>query len=106
MGNDHFIVGVLLDENTRISIKEVCTQYHISSDLLSEMMEYGLFSASNNDLAHSSFSQSDLRRLQSAFRLHKDLGINLSGVALALDLLDKIELLEKELDILRKHSQL
>ncbi|WBV66483.1 hypothetical protein PGH44_03130 [Legionella pneumophila] len=44
-----------------------------------------------------------MRRLESAFRLHRDLGINLPGVALALDLLEKIDQMHHELEILRKH---
>ncbi|KTC88599.1 chaperone modulator CbpM [Fluoribacter dumoffii] len=103
MKQDNTIIGVLIEETTSISFKEVCQKYHIPKELLIEMVEYGLFSTSTTKTEQLKLTQKDLRKIESAFRLHRDLGINLPGVALALDLLEKIDQLNDELNILRKH---
>ncbi len=100
MNKEQIVVGVLIEET--ISFKEVCHKYNIPKELLIEMLEYGIFS-STTDLEHVHLNSSDLRRMESAFRLHRDLQINLPGVALALDLLDEIADLRKELEIVHKH---
>ncbi|CEG58467.1 chaperone modulator CbpM [Legionella fallonii] len=103
MNKDNFLVGVLIEETTTISFHEVCHKYHIPEELLSEMVEQGLFPNQPSNKEQIALDQKALRRLEAAFRLHKDLGINLPGVALALDLLEEIEKMRKELEILRKH---
>lgn len=46
-----------------------------------------------------------LRRLQKAIRLNAALGVNLSGAAIILDLLDKLEKLQTENALLRRRGE-
>jgi chaperone modulatory protein CbpM len=103
MKNEDIVVGVLIEETTSISFNEVCVKYKIPQALLTEMIEHGIFAHQTANAEHTQLNPNDLRRMESAFRLHTDLGVNLPGVALALDLLDELEAIRKELDILRKH---
>jgi chaperone modulatory protein CbpM len=103
MSKDNFFIGLLIEETTTISFHEVCQKYSIPEELLSEMIEQGLFADQCADKEQIALDQKALRRLEAAFRLHKDLGINLPGVALALDLLEEIEKMRQELEILHKH---
>ncbi|WP_454784134.1 chaperone modulator CbpM [Legionella sp. WA2024007413] len=103
MKQDNTIIGVLIEETMTISFDEVCQKYQIPEELLHEMVEYGLFSTETTKTEHLELNPNDLRKIESAFRLHQDLGINLPGVALALDLIEKIDQLNEELNILRKH---
>ncbi|BCA94517.1 molecular chaperone [Legionella antarctica] len=103
MSKDTFLVGVLIEETTTISFNEVCRKYNIPKELLIEMIEQGLFNNQATQIEQVALDQKALRRLESAFRLHRDLGINLPGVALALELLEEMEEMRNELDILRKH---
>lgn len=103
MSKDKFFIGMLIDETTTYSFVEVCHRYSIPEKLLMEMVEQGLFPNQPTDPKKIEIDQKALRRIESAFRLHRDLGINLPGVALALELLEKIEKMQSELDILRKH---
>jgi len=48
--------------------------------------------------SHWCFNGISIRRVQTAKRLQHDLGINLAGVALAIELLDEIESLRTRLD--------
>lgn len=103
MSNDNLLVGVLIEETTTVTFVEVCQKYHIPEELLIEMVEQGFFPNQPSNPDQISLNQKDLRRIESAFRLNRDLGINLPGVTLALELLEEIEKMRDELDILRKH---
>ncbi len=47
------------------------------------------------------YSEYDIERLQQIQRLTRDLGVNLAGVEVILDLLDRVERLQTEVDALR-----
>jgi len=92
------IAGVLMDENTTISFVEICQKCNISEEMLQDMMEHGLFPS------HSmSVDQRTFVRIQSACRLQQDLGINLPGVVLVMELLEELEHARDELKILQHH---
>jgi chaperone modulatory protein CbpM len=103
MSKDNILIGVLIEETTTYSFREVCHKYQIPKELLIEMIEQGLFPNQPTEPEQIALDQKALHRIESAFRLHKDLGINLPGVALALELLEEIEKMRNELEILRKH---
>lgn len=103
MNKDDLVIGVLIEESTTISFIEVCQKYAIPEELLIEMIEEGLFPDHPADPKKITLNQKALQRIESAFRLHRDLGINLPGVALALELVDEMVSLRQELEILRKH---
>lgn len=97
------VTGILMDDNTTVSLVEVSELCGISKDLLHEMIEHGLLDneASNSKMTH--INQRTLSRIQSAQRLQDDLDINLPGVVLVLELLDALEHARDELMILRHH---
>lgn len=103
MSTETLLIGVVIEEEISNSMTQVCAQYRIPEQLLLEMIEQGLFE--NHKISAESFTMTpqDKRRMESAFRLHRDLGINLAGVALALDLLEELEEVRQELAILKKH---
>lgn len=96
------ITAIVMEETASYSLIEVCDKYHIPKELLLEMIEEGLFSHKPSDIQHLTLVQRDLQRIESALRLHRDLGVNLAGVALALDLLDELDKLRRELGVLRR----
>jgi chaperone modulatory protein CbpM len=103
MNKEKPIVGVVIEETTTYTFVEICQKYQIPKELLIEMIEQGLFPDQSTNPNELHVNQKSIQRIESAFRLHRDLGINLPGVALALDLLDELEKIRRELDILRKH---
>jgi chaperone modulatory protein CbpM len=103
MNKQQTVLSILLEDTTPISFTQVCHKYHISHELLIEMLEHGLFTPQQTPLNANQLKPRDIQRMESAFRLHRDLGINLPGVAVALELLDQMDDLRQELDILRKH---
>lgn len=103
MADQTIIAGVLMDENTTISFVEVCQKCNISEEMLLDMIEHGLFSSSLARNKISDVDQSTFIRIQSACRLQQDLGINIPGVVLVLELLEELEQARDELKILQHH---
>lgn len=96
--NDNHITGILIDEDTTFSLEDVCSHYNISETLLHEMQEHGLL-----QLTHATLDSKTFYRIQTASRLHEDLGVNLPGIMLVLDLLDDLEHTRNELMMLQRH---
>ncbi len=66
-------------------------------DLLAAYQELGIVELENNQI-----DLENLRRLKKVVRLKRNLGVNTIGATIIVDLLDKIELLQDELDSLRR----
>lgn len=103
MDRNTVITGELLDENTTISFLQVCHMYHISEDVLIELLEHGLIKEITRPVQQVNFNRYMLNRVLSARRLQQDLEVNLQGVILALELHDELDRVRRELDILRRH---
>ncbi len=103
MNSESLLIGVVIEENMSLSVTQVCAQYQITEALLLEMIEHGLFKNPAINTQSFQMTPQDKRRMESAFRLNKDLGVNLPGVALALDLLEQLEEVRQELAILKRH---
>ena len=95
--------ATIVDDSTTFTISEICSRCNVSHDLLVQMMEHGLFEF-NNPL-HDDFKidLKTLQRIESAFHLHRDLEINMPGIALVLELRDELETLRNELNVLYGH---
>lgn len=103
MSQRDLIVELLIEDPQTINYNDICARYNISKELLLEMMEHGLFSNQSMQIEQLHLSSDELAKIETAFRLRHHLGVNLPGIVLALELLDKIEHLDGELSILRKH---
>ena len=94
--------GVLLDEETELSLNEICNACSSSAEWIIELVEEGALEPVESNMHRLQqtqwrFSVDSLQRAHTAIRLQRDLGINTAGIALALDLLDEIEKLESRL---------
>ncbi len=92
------INATLIEETTLLTRVEVSEKLRIPEQLLEEMQAEGLFTSTQDGILPQDFI-----KIAKACRLHQDLGVNLAGAALALELLEQIEQLEQELGILRRH---
>src|SRR4051794_37871631 len=97
------LAGIIVDETTVYSIQEVSYSCGVSIDVIEEMIEHGLVDIKKT--AHEKqFEPHAVRRVKIALRLQKDLGINLPGAALALDLLNELQELRRKIQLLEKQS--
>jgi len=82
--------AVVWDESRTLSLKEVCLRCGVEQQLVEEMVAYGIIEPQAEAGSQWQFSGGCLRRVTTVVRLQQDLGVNLPGAALALDLMDQL----------------
>ena len=87
------LMGQLLDDSLELELEELCRMCHASEEFVLALVAEGVIEPHGRarERAHWRFTGRHVRRTQVALRLHRDLDINLPGVALALDLLEEIQ---------------
>jgi chaperone modulatory protein CbpM len=92
--------GTILDEQGVLTLTELSHACSVQTGYIIELVDEGLLTpdllAEENEPQHWRFSGAQMRRARTAMRLQSDLGINLAGAALVLQLLDEIEHLRAE----------
>lgn len=91
------ISGTLLDETMRFTLVELCQYAKATPELVIEMVDEGVLEPQGASVHTWIFDTRALKRLQIAIRLEHDLGVNPSGSALILDLLEEMEMLRQQL---------
>ena len=71
-----------------VTLGEACQLCHIEIDFVHALIEEGALDLAGGD--DPVLDRGQLARLRKAVRLHKDLGVNPPGVALALELMDQL----------------
>jgi len=89
--------GHIVDETTEITIVELCEVCSIELSLVDELIDEGVLEPTGGVRETRRFPYSSVRRTQTVVNLRRDLGLNLAGAALALELLDRIENLRAQL---------
>ncbi len=97
-----FVEVELLDAHGRYTLRELCEHCSVNADTVMTFVEFGIVSPQTDDEKHWLFSAQALSRMNRALRLQRDLEVNLPGLALALDLLDRIDELEQAMDIAKR----
>jgi len=95
--NQQILNGILIDEQTELSLNDLCKACSSSAEWIIELVEEGVLEPIDHIQTQWRFSGNSLQRARTALRLQRDLDINLAGVALALDLLGEIKILESRL---------
>jgi chaperone modulatory protein CbpM len=88
------VKGVILNEETTLTLEEVCEVCGVKESLVIEMVQEGIVEPRDIASSRLEFSGIAVTRLLTAYRLQRDLHVNLPGAALALDLLDEISALK------------
>lgn len=90
------IEGIII-ESSPLTLEELSQAVSVEHDFVIEMVEYHLIEPVAGDSPESwEFDDVCLKRAKTAVSFYHDLEINMPGIALALDLLDKIEQLKNE----------
>lgn len=91
------ISGVLLDEEALLSLADMARACAVHAEYIIRLVEEGVIEGQGGEPLEWRFSAVCLRKARKAVRLQSDLGVNMSGVALALQLLDELEALQDQL---------
>ena len=89
--------GLLLDGEAAYRLKEFSDFCGVSMALLTDMVHEGVLLPRGAAPEEWLFCGADVKRVQIALRLERDLGVNLPGAALALELLAELAELRQRL---------
>ena len=89
--------GILLDEQTVLSLSDLCRACSSSAEWIIELVDEGVLEPIVYQQTQWRFTGLCLYKARTAKRLQHDLGLNLAGIALVLDLLDEIDRLKVRL---------
>ena len=90
--------GNIIENETRLTLRQLCDSCAVRAEYIIELVDEGFIEPSGVEKSHWCFSGVSIKRVQKAKRLQRDLGINLAGVALVIDLIDEIEHLRARLE--------
>ena len=85
------ITGQLLEEDSALTLSELCRASGCPAEEVRRLVDEGVIETRGEEPLRWRFQAIAIRRVQSAQRLRRDLGVNLAGAALALDLLDELD---------------
>ena len=95
--DDPALPGTIFDESAILSIKDLSRMCAVDERHIVEFVEEGVLSVVNVS-SEWRFTGDALRRARLAVRLERDLELNLAGVALAIELLEELAQLRRELE--------
>jgi chaperone modulatory protein CbpM len=88
--------GTVIEEDS-LTLGQLCRACDVHADWIINLVEESIIEPQGEDMRLWRFSGASLVRARSALRLQRDLGVNLAGIALALDLMDELERLRAQM---------
>jgi chaperone modulatory protein CbpM len=90
------LTGEVFDESTEITLSQLCEVCSVEHTLIEQLVEEGMLDPVGRPSGEPRFRYTSVRITRTAMRLQDDLGVNLAGAALALELLERIEVLQRQ----------
>jgi chaperone modulatory protein CbpM len=88
------------DDSSEISLEELATACEIHPDVVLRYVEVGLLEPKQSP-GGTAFTYGAMLRVRTILRLRRELGVNLNGAAVILDLTERVRRLQREIDDLR-----
>lgn len=80
-----------------LSLEELACAANIHPQIVRHFLEYGLIEPTEQVGTHLLFDGNLIPRLRTIQRLRMDMGVNFAGIAVILDLMEKVQQLQHEL---------
>ena len=84
------VTGVVIDDDQVLTLAQLCRYCGVHAELIIEMVDEGVVQPEGGHPREWRFPGGTVVRIQRAVRLTRDLGVNLPGAALALELMDEL----------------
>ena len=94
---DQALPGAIFEESAVLTVKDLSRMCAVDERHIVEFVEEGVLNVVEINTTEWHFTGTSLRRARLALRLERDLELNLAGVALALELMEELERLRREL---------
>jgi chaperone modulatory protein CbpM len=95
------LTGEIFEDYAVLSVDDLCRLCAVEHNTIVALVEEGVLDVSAAEASQWRFAGTALRRARLALRLQRDLEINLPGVALALELMEQLAALRRELNMER-----
>ena len=95
MAIDKILTGQILEDFDLVTIDDLCRSCTVEVETITLLVNEGILDPVGPNVEHWQFNVASLRRVKTVIHLQRDLGVNLAGAALALELLDRISELEQ-----------
>lgn len=92
-----WLTGDVLEEEVELTLSELCRACRMPAERVYELVEEGVVEPLGRDPARWRFGGISVHRVRCALRLERDLGVNVAGAALVLDLLEELEVMRSRL---------
>jgi DNA-binding transcriptional MerR regulator len=90
-------------ENSLLTLEDLAKAAGMTPEVVDAFVRYRLVEPSLKITAYQLFPISSIERLKRILRLRNDLGVNLAGVAVILEMTERIEELKREVIVLRRY---
>jgi chaperone modulatory protein CbpM len=87
--------GQLINDSDEISMEQLCRVCHVEVEWVEGMIHEGILEPRVSDGSSYRFDFISVKRTRTVVRLQRDLGVNLPGAALAVELLERIDSLKR-----------
>lgn len=87
----------IIDHETELTLGDLCRACNLSAEQVFMLIEEGVIEPIKRHTTGWRFQTTCITRARCASRLERDLGVNLAGAALAIDLLGEIDQLRSRL---------
>ena len=88
------VTSHVMEDITELTLDDLCRACATEIDIIIDLINEGVIESAATSLdpspTHWRFTGIHLRRATLALRLHRDLGVNFAGAALALQLMDEL----------------
>jgi chaperone modulatory protein CbpM len=81
-----------------LSLSEISSSFGVSKEIVLEIIDEGIVAVQRDESEQWRFDEQSLRQIRTVLRLNHDLGVNVAGAGLALQLLEEIEHLRSLLE--------
>jgi chaperone modulatory protein CbpM len=95
------IEAVIFDEQLTLTLVELSKACNVHAEWILELVDEGIIDPLKKDTIHYHFSATCLKQALAVKNLHRDLGINLAGASLVLDLKQEIDQLNTQIQVLK-----
>lgn len=90
-------------QGQELNIDELMDYLHLRAEFIEGLIDFGIVQPQGKSANEWIFDDTAIKRIQQAKRLHRDLEINLAGIATILDLLDEVRELRKHAELIERH---
>lgn len=100
MSKQTVLSGIIVEETSTFTLSELSRACGMPAEWILDLVDEGVIEPVGSDQRHWQFHGQSLRRVRIIQRLEADLGLNIAGAALAVELLEEVQMLRNRIAIL------